>query len=298
MEKITKAVIACAGFGTRFLPATKAVPKELFPVVDTPVLAFIVNEAKKSGITDVLIVTSKCKEVIKNYFSPNKELDKMLEKTGKSDVMKAINDNGVNVSFVYQTEPKGTADAVACAKEFTKDEPFVLAWGDDLIDASVPVMKQLIDAYDLVKTPIIGVQNIQGDEIVKYGVAKIKRTDGKLSLLEGFVEKPELFELPSRQASLGRYVLTPAIYDAISRISKYEVGLEGPSTQIRPKYAQSISAPPGIDDLPCWGEASPLLGLGISPVRTFGLPCWRGGGALAEWAGCPYGGGGLPQRKV
>ena len=220
MEKITKAVIACAGFGTRFLPATKAVPKELFPVVDTPVLAFIVNEAKKSGITDVLIVTSKCKEVIKNYFSPNKELDKMLEKTGKSDVMKAINDNGVNVSFVYQTEPKGTADAVACAKEFTKDEPFVLAWGDDLIDASVPVMKQLIDAYDLVKTPIIGVQNIQGDEIVKYGVAKIKRTDGKLSLLEGFVEKPELFELPSRQASLGRYVLTPAIYDAISRISK------------------------------------------------------------------------------
>ena len=220
MEKITKAVIACAGVGSRFLPATKAVPKELFPVVDTPVLAFIVNEAKKSGITDVLIVTSPCKDAIKNYFTPNKELEKMLEKSGKSEAIKTLNTDGINVSFVYQHEPKGTADAVACAKEFTKDEPFVLAWGDDLIDASVPVMKQLIDAYCTVKAPVIGVQNVEGNEISKYGVAKIKQENGKLSLLDGFVEKPELSNLPSRQASLGRYVLTSAIYDAISRISR------------------------------------------------------------------------------
>lgn len=221
MKKVTKAVIACAGMGTRFLPATKAVPKELFPVVDTPVLAFIVDEAQKSGITDVLIVISPQKEAIKNYFTPSSSLEELFKKTGRLDIAEKLNTTkNVNVSFVYQNEPKGTAHAVSLAKDFTKDEPFVLAWGDDLIDADVPVMKQLIDAYNEVGSSIIGVQTIKGNDIVKYGVAKIQQENGNFSRLAGFVEKPSLSELPSRKASLGRYVLTSAVYDAISRIEK------------------------------------------------------------------------------
>lgn len=221
MKKITKAVIACAGMGTRFLPATKAVPKELFPVVDTPVLAFIVNEAQKSGITDVLIVISDQKESIKNYFAPYPALEQQLVKLGKIELLEKLNlPKNVKVSFACQKEPKGNADAVACAKEFTKDEPFVLAWGDDLIDSNEPVMEQLINAFYKVNAPIIGVQSIEGDSIVKYGVAKIREEKGKFARLDGFVEKPAINELPSKKASLGRYVFTADVYEAISRIEK------------------------------------------------------------------------------
>ncbi len=219
MAKITKAVIPCAGMGTRFMPITKAVPKELLPIIDTPVLSYIVNEAKDSGVTDVLIVISPQKENIRNYFVPNEVLEKKLLESGKEDVveiLKGITD-GVNVSFAYQNEPKGSGDAVYKAKEFVGNDPFYLAWGDDLIVNSVPVMKQLGDAYEKSRASIIGVQVMLSDDITKYGVGDIAKSEGRLHYLKGIVEKPPLNALPSRLASLGRYVLSSEVFDYIEK---------------------------------------------------------------------------------
>ena len=202
--KITKAIIPCGGLGTRFFPITKAVPKEILPIIDTPSLHYIINEAAASGISDIMLILSPNKEAIKDY----------VEKEIKN----------VNIVYAYQNEPKGSADAVYKAKGFTGDEPFCLAWGDDVIDAKVPVMKQLIDAYEDAQSHIVGVQYWAGDDITKYGVAKLgkgsappmlDRFESELFLAGGFLEKPELKDLPSRYAALGRYLLTSEIYDEI-----------------------------------------------------------------------------------
>jgi len=202
--KITKAVIPCGGLGTRFYPITKAVPKEILPVIDTPSLHYIINEAAASGITDIMLILSPNKEIIKDYVS--KEI------------------NNVNIVYAYQNEPKGSADAVYKAKSFTGKEPFCLAWGDDIIDAETPVMKQLMDAFADVQSHIVGVQYWSGDDIIRYGVAKLgkgnnppmtNRFESKLFLAGGFLEKPQLKDLPSRYAALGRYLLTNEIYDEI-----------------------------------------------------------------------------------
>lgn len=217
MAKITKAVIPCAGMGTRFMPITKAVPKELLPVIDTPVLSYIVNEAKQSGVTDVLIVISPQKEEIRRYFSEDKELENKLLSAGKEDVVKILKDitDGVNVSFTYQNEPKGSGDAVYKAKEFVGNDPFYLAWGDDLIVNPYPVMAQLGDAYEKCGNNIVGVQTMLSDDIVKYGVGDVVKSEGKLHYLKGIVEKPPLNALPSRLASLGRYALSSEVFDVI-----------------------------------------------------------------------------------
>lgn len=219
MKKITKAVIPCGGMGTRFLPITKAVPKEILPIIDTPVLSYIVDEAIAGGITDVLIVLSKGKEAIKSYFAPSPELEDMLMSSGKEGYAKLLKSiySRANVSFTYQPTPKGSADAVYQAKSFTGDEAFCLAWGDDLIVNDPPVMGQLAGAYEQYGTSILGVQYFGGDDIVKYGVAKIAESFGRAHRCLGIVEKPALSEIPSRLTSLGRYVLTPAVYDEIER---------------------------------------------------------------------------------
>ena len=219
MKKITKAVIPCGGMGTRFLPITKAVPKEILPIVDTPVLSYIVDEAIESGISDVLIIINEHKQMIKEYFTPNPMLEDLLEKSGKGDYAKMLKKiySRANINFVYQDRPLGSAHAVLQAESFTGDEPFALAWGDDLIVGNPPVMSQLIGAYEKYGTSILGVQKVLTDDIVKYGVAKISHSEDRAHKCEGIIEKPALSEIPSRLTSLGRYVLTPSVYDEIRK---------------------------------------------------------------------------------
>ncbi len=215
--KITKAVIPCGGMGTRFLPITKAVPKEILPIVDTPVLSYIVDEAIESGITDILIVINSQKEMIKNYFTPSNELEDKLLSAGKTEYLEILKKiySRANITFAYQPTPKGSADAVLQAEKFTGDEPFCLAWGDDLILGEPPVMSQLANAYEKYGASILGVQKVLTDDIVKYGVAKISESDGRAHKCEGIVEKPALSEIPSRLTSLGRYALDKNVYEAI-----------------------------------------------------------------------------------
>ncbi len=219
MSKITKAVIPCAGMGTRFMPITKAVPKELLPIIDTPVLSYIVNEAKESGVTDVLIVISPQKENIRNYFTKDSDLEEKLLLAGKEDVVKLLDGitDGINVSFAYQNEPKGSGDAVYQAKQFVGNDSFYLAWGDDLIINPKPVMKQLGEAQKKCGATIVGVQTMMSDDIVKYGVGDVIKSEGKLHYLKDIVEKPPLNQIPSRLASLGRYALTGEVFEYIEK---------------------------------------------------------------------------------
>ncbi|MBR2988516.1 MAG: UTP--glucose-1-phosphate uridylyltransferase [Clostridia bacterium] len=221
MKKISKAVIPCGGMGTRFLPITKAVPKEILPIVDTPVLSYIVDEAIDSGITDILIVINAHKEMIKEYFSPNPVLEDMLVKSGKEEYAKKLQSiySRANITFAYQDKPLGSAHAVLQAEKFTGDEPFALAWGDDLIVGDDPVMGQLARAYEKYGSTILGVQPVLSDDIVKYGVAKISSSEGRAHKCEAIIEKPALSEIPSRLTSLGRYILDKRVYDEI-RITK------------------------------------------------------------------------------
>lgn len=216
---ITKAVIPCGGMGTRFLPITKAVPKEILPIIDTPVLAHIVNEAIESGISDIMIVLSKGKDAIRNYFAPNPALEDTLAAAGKTELLAAVKKtySRANIVFGIQEKPLGSADAVYKAKDFTGNEAFCLAWGDDLITSEQPVMGQLMRAYGECRASILGVQSWAGDDIVKYGVADVAKSDTRLYKCNGVVEKPPLDKLPSRLAALGRYILTPDVYTYIEK---------------------------------------------------------------------------------
>ena len=218
MTKITKAVIPCGGMGTRFLPITKAVPKEILPVIDTPVLAHIVNEAVDSGITDILIVLGRGKTAIRQYFTPTPQLEDALMQAGKTEFLEIVKKtyNRAHISFVRQEKPRGSGDAVRKARKFTGNEPFALAWGDDLIYARTPVMRQLIDCFENTGKSVLGVQTVFTDDIVKYGVAQTGAQYGRAYECRAVVEKPPLDKLPSRLAALGRYVLTAEIYDEIN----------------------------------------------------------------------------------
>lgn len=214
--KVKQAIIPCGGMGTRFLPVTKSIPKELLPVIDTPVLAYIVDELEKSGIERILIILGRGKESIKEFFTPNTRLEKALDsKPELLALIKNINKNG-QISFGLQPSPRGSGDAVMCAREFTGSEPFTMSNGDDLIVSDVPVTKQLIDAYDKTPAVVVGVQQVAENETSKYGVMRPIKTDGKVIWCDGVVEKPKS-NPPSRYAALGRYVLTPEIYDYLAR---------------------------------------------------------------------------------
>ena len=221
MSEITKAVIPCGGLGTRFLPITKAVPKEMLPVIDAPVLAYIVDEAIESGITDILIVLNRGKEAIKQYFAPSAELEDFLYKAGKHDLLAVVKKiaSGASVNFTYQEKPLGSGDAVRHARSFTGNEAFALSWGDDLIYSDKPVIGQLIAAHKSTGKSILGVQSVFSDDIVKYGVAKVGERSGRSYDCLSVVEKPPLNEIPSRLAALGRYILTPDIYDELDALT-------------------------------------------------------------------------------
>ncbi|WP_279132186.1 UTP--glucose-1-phosphate uridylyltransferase GalU [Lactobacillus intestinalis] len=218
--KVRKAVIPAAGLGTRFLPATKAMPKEMLPIVDKPTIQFIVEEAKKSGIEDILIVTGKNKRAIENHFDSNPELEQDLKDTGKVELLKLteeITDLGVNLYYTRQPHSAGLGDAIFRARSFVGDEPFVVMLGDDLMRDKVPLTKQLIDDYNQTHAPTLAVMKVPHEEVSKYGViAPEGKINDDLYNVKSFVEKPPVAKAPSDLAIIGRYLLTPEIFDILA----------------------------------------------------------------------------------
>ena len=217
MKKIKKAIIPAAGLGTRFLPATKAQPKEMLPIVDKPTLQYIIEEAIDSGIEEILIVTGRSKKSIEDHFDRSIELELELEKKGKLDMLKMVQDisNMVNIHYIRQKEPKGLGHAVYCAKSFIGDEPFAVMLGDDIVDAKTPCLKQLINCYNEYQTTILGVQEVSNSEVDKYGILDAKPIEDSVYKIKDMIEKPNLNEAPSNIAILGRYILTPTIFDIL-----------------------------------------------------------------------------------
>lgn len=218
MKKITKAVIPAAGYGTRFLPFTKIMPKEMLPIVDTPTIELIVREAISSGITDVLIIINRDKDIIKTHFGHNLSLEKFLENKNKKEELEIIKElpKLVNVSFIYQDEMKGLGHAVNLAKDFVNDEPFLLLLGDDLyVSDKDPASLQLIKAYEKTSSSILGTLVVPDNDVSKYGICSPinKNSKERLLELESVVEKPDLKDAPSNLAIGGRYILTPTIFE-------------------------------------------------------------------------------------
>ncbi len=217
-KKITKAVIPAAGLGTRFLPVTKSLPKEMLPIVDIPTIQYIVEEAVKSGITDILIVTNPYKHEMENHFDYNFELEKRLEASKKFEEVKMIRKIAemAKIHFVRQLEPKGLGHAILCAKSFVGDEPFAILLGDDVVvnKDGEPALKQLINVYNEKQSSVLGVQTVALENVSKYGIVTPKSFEGeRLCSVEGMVEKPAVSEAKSRLAVLGRYVLTSDIFN-------------------------------------------------------------------------------------
>ena len=213
MAKVTKAVIPAAGYGMRFLPVTKAIPKEMLPIVDTPTIEYIVRECVDAGITDILIIVSANKNSIINHFDRNFELEFKLKEKNKEKEYKEITSllEQVNIYFVRQKELNGLGHAVLCAKSFVGNDPFALLLGDDLWMCRKPAIKQLIDAYEETNSTILGVKQVTLKEVSSYGICKTV-DDEKLAKVIDLVEKPKVEEAPSRKAISGRYILTPDIF--------------------------------------------------------------------------------------
>lgn len=215
--KVKKAIIPAAGLGTRFLPATKAMPKEMLPIVDKPTIQYIVEEAVASGIEDILIITGKGKRAIEDHFDHAFELEQNLIEKGKLDLLEKVrhSSNMANIHYIRQQEPKGLGHAVWCARKFIGDEPFGVLLGDDIVQADTPCLKQLMDQYEETGSSIIGVQKVPDDETDRYGIIDPLQADGERYQVRKFVEKPPRGEAPSNLAIMGRYVLTPRIFDLL-----------------------------------------------------------------------------------
>jgi len=215
--KVRKAVIPAAGLGTRFLPATKAQPKEMLPIVDKPTLQYIIEEAIESGIEEILIITGRNKTSIENHFDKSIELELELEKSGKFDLLEEVRkiSDMVNIHYIRQKEPKGLGHAIYCARSFIGNEPFAVLLGDDIVYSEIPCLKQLIDCYDKYKTTILGVQEVPDEDVTKYGIVDGKSIDNKTYLVNDLVEKPSVDEKPSNIAILGRYIINPEIFEIL-----------------------------------------------------------------------------------
>lgn len=212
--KLRKAIIPAAGLGTRFLPATKAQPKEMLPIVDKPTIQYIVEEAIDSGIEDILIITGRNKRAIEDHFDKSFELEEELKRKDNQDLLNLVQDisNLVNIHYIRQKEPKGLGHAIYCAKSFIGNEPFAVLLGDDIVDAEVPCLKQLIDIYNEYKTTVLGVQQVPEADVSKYGIVSCKQVDERVYKVNDLVEKPESEKAPSNVAILGRYIITPQIF--------------------------------------------------------------------------------------
>lgn len=218
--KVTKAVIPAAGLGTRVLPATKAQPKEMLVIVDKPSLQYIVEELVESGIKDIIIVTGRNKNSIEDHFDHSYELEDTLKKNNKNTLLEKVEDisSMANICYVRQNHPKGLGHAILKAKSFVGDEPFVIALGDDIVYNDVPVAKQLIDSYSKYGSSIVGCQEVKESDVSKYGIVKpLLSLDEKTAEMEDFIEKPSIEEAPSKLACLGRYLLTPKIFDYLEK---------------------------------------------------------------------------------
>lgn len=212
--KVRKAVIPAAGLGTRFLPATKAQPKEMLPIVDKPTIQFIVEEAITSGIEAIIIVTGRNKRSIEDHFDKNLELEYALEKSEKYDLLELVEDisNLVDIHYIRQKEPKGLGHAIYCAREFIGDEPFAVLLGDDVVASQVPCLKQLMDVFETYNTTILGCQTVDREHVSKYGIVDGTYVEDDLYKVKDLIEKPSVEEAPSNQAILGRYIITPRIF--------------------------------------------------------------------------------------
>ena len=219
--KVHKAIIPAAGLGTRFLPATKAQPKEMLPIVDKPTIQFIVEEAVASGIEDIIIVTGRNKRAIEDHFDKSYELEEVLEKTNKEELLALVRDisNLVNIHYIRQKEPKGLGHAIYCAKAFIGNEPFAVLLGDDIVKSDVPCLKQLIDIYDKYKTTVLGVQRVPQEDVSKYGIVAGRQVDDRVFKVTDMIEKPEIDEAPSNIAILGRYIISPSIFSYLENVS-------------------------------------------------------------------------------
>ncbi|MFC4025124.1 UTP--glucose-1-phosphate uridylyltransferase GalU [Oceanobacillus longus] len=225
MKTIKKAIIPAAGLGTRFLPATKAMPKEMLPIVDRPTIEYIVEEAIESGIEDIIIVTGKGKRAIEDHFDHNFELEDNLIKKEKFDLLEKVNQaSNVEIHYIRQKEPKGLGHAVWCARKFIGDEPFAVLLGDDIVRAETPCLKQLIQQYEETQSSVVGVQQVPDSETHRYGIVDPSTIEGRRYQVNNFVEKPKQGTAPSNLAIMGRYVFTPEIFDFLD---KQQVGAGG-----------------------------------------------------------------------
>lgn len=217
--KVKKAIIPAAGLGTRFLPATKAQPKEMLPIVDKPTIQYIIEEAIASGIEEILIITGRNKKCIEDHFDKSVELELELEKAGKSDLLELVRDisDMVDIHYIRQKEPRGLGHAIYCAKTFVGNEPFAVLLGDDVVDSEVPCLKQLITCFNEYKTSILGVQQVPKENVSKYGIVDGINIDKGVYKVKNLVEKPDPEEAPSNIAILGRYIITPQIFEHIEK---------------------------------------------------------------------------------
>ncbi|MEG0969608.1 MAG: UTP--glucose-1-phosphate uridylyltransferase GalU [Acidaminococcaceae bacterium] len=217
--KVRKAVIPAAGLGTRFLPATKAQPKEMLPIVDKPTIQYIIEEALASGIEEFLIVTGRSKRSIEDHFDRSIELELSLEQNHKEELLKMVRDiSNISLHYIRQKEPLGLGHAILCAKHFVGSEPFAVLLGDDVVDAKKPCLKQLMEVYDATGSSVLGVQEVAEDKVSSYGiVSPTEQTGERTWRINDMVEKPTREEAPSRLAVLGRYIIAPEIFEILEK---------------------------------------------------------------------------------
>lgn len=239
--KIKKAIIPAAGLGTRFLPATKAMPKEMLPIVDKPTIQYIVEEAIESGIEDIIIVTGRGKRAIEDHFDHSDTLEKILYEKGKFELLEEVQKSSklVDIHYIRQKEPKGLGHAVWCARKFIGNEPFAVLLGDDIVQSEKPCLKQLMEQYERYNASILGVQQVPMENVSRYGIIEADSIGNQLYSVKSLVEKPIESKTPSNLAIMGRYILNPAIFnilaelepgaggeiqltDALSQLNKYE----------------------------------------------------------------------------
>lgn len=223
MKKVRKAVIPAAGLGTRFLPITKSVPKEMLPIVDKPTIQYIIEEIVASGIEEILIINGRNKEIIINHFDKVPELEEALRSSGKFDALEEVEaiTNMARIFSVRQKEAKGLGHAVLCAREFVGDEPFAVVLGDDIVyNDGKPALKQMIEIYDTYGASVIGVQQVAPDQVSKYGIVSGEIVGERVLQVNDLVEKPAIGTAPSNMAILGRYIITPGIFDILEHTGK------------------------------------------------------------------------------
>lgn len=245
MKKIRKAIIPAAGLGTRFLPATKAMPKEMLPIVDKPTIQYIIEEAVASGIEDIIIVTGKGKRAIEDHFDSSFELEYNLAEKEKWKLLDEVRKPSemADIHYIRQKEPKGLGHAIWCARKFIGDEPFAVLLGDDIVESDVPCLKQMMDVFDRYQRAVVGVKQVPWNEVNRYGIVEGTSVENKIVEANRLVEKPKAEEAKSNLAIMGRYILTPDIFELLGQ---QKTGVNG-----------EIQLTDALAEL---GEHSPILG--------------------------------------